>query len=69
MTKTLKAPRSLRSTKTTTDVQSMLHDIATVLRLSAMVKHEMLREQAQVECRPTTLSRSTVVHEPMAVLA
>jgi len=68
MTKTLKAPRTFRSNKTATDVQSMLHDIATVLRLTEMVKHEMLRDQAQVECRQSTLNRPTA-DEPMAVLA
>ena len=69
MTKTIKAPRTLRSTKTASDVQTMLHDIATVLRLTAMVKSEMLREQAQVECRQPSLNRATIVHESMAVLA
>ena len=70
MTKTIKAPRTFtaRSSKTASDVQSMLHDIATVLRLTEMVKHEMLREQAQVECRQPSMTRPAA-HEPMAVLA
>lgn len=69
MTNTLKTARTLRPTKTATDVQAMLFDIATVLRLTAVVKAEMLREQAEVECRPYADRRTDRVCEPMTVLA
>jgi hypothetical protein len=62
------ARQTVRSSKTVTDVQSMLHDIATVLRLTEMVKNEMLRDQAQVECR-ASVSSCTEIHDPIAVLA
>ena len=47
MTATLQAPRFARQAKTPEQVQAMLHDIATVLRLTAKVKGEMIREQAE----------------------
>lgn len=49
MTKTIKATRFATSTKTSSEVQTMLHDIATVLRLTAMVKAEMIRDQAEAD--------------------
>ncbi len=57
MFKTVKAPR-LQATKTPTEVQGMLYDIATVLRLTAMVKGEMIRDQAEAD-RKVIESRRT----------
>ena len=56
MTKTTKAPRFASATKTSSEVQTMLLDIATVLRLSAMVKAEMIRDRAEAD-RKTIESR------------
>jgi hypothetical protein len=50
MTKTTKAPRVAAATqKTSSEVQSMLLDIATVLRLTAMVKAEMIRDRVEAD--------------------
>jgi hypothetical protein len=50
MTPTLTAPRTAaRITKSAEQVQTMLRDIATVLRLTARVKREILQEQADAE--------------------
>lgn len=51
MTRTINNIRSNRVTKTATDVQTMLYDIATVLRLTAMVKDEILRDAADEDGR------------------
>lgn len=49
MTKTLKTARPTHTTKTGSEVQSMLLDIATVLRLTAMVKAEMIHDRAEAD--------------------
>jgi hypothetical protein len=58
MTTTCKAPRLPKTAKTSADVTTMLHDIATVLRLTAMVKHEMLRDRAEADHRQLLANRS-----------
>jgi len=58
MTKTTKAPRFATATKTSSEVSSMLLDIATVLRLTAMVKAEMIRDRAEAD-RQVVESRRT----------
>lgn len=58
MTATVKAPRLNKNMKTSADVTTMLHDIATVLRLTAMVKHEMLRDRAEADHRHLLATRS-----------
>jgi hypothetical protein len=67
MTKTRKAPH-FATTKTSSEVQSMLLDIATVLRLTAMVKAEMIRDRAEAD-RQTIESRRAAVCEAVAVSA
>jgi hypothetical protein len=54
MTKTIKTARPTQtaaSTHTPSEVQTMLHDIATVLRLTAMVKAEMIRDRADADSK------------------
>lgn len=51
MTKTIKTARPTQTTKTGSEVQSMLLDIATVLRLTAMVKAEMIRDRAEADSK------------------
>lgn len=58
MTKTTKAPRFAAAAKTSSEVSSMLLDIATVLRLTAMVKAEMIRDRVEAD-RQVIESRRT----------
>lgn len=63
MTRTINHIRSNRATKTVTDVQTMLYDIATVLRLSAMVKDEILRDAADEDSRELLARREARSHQ------
>jgi hypothetical protein len=67
MTRTAKAA-SLTAPKTGSEVQSMLLDIATVLRLTAMVKAEMIRDRVDAD-RKVIESRRTMRLEEAAVSA
>ena len=69
MTQTTKAPRFAATTKTSSEVSSMLLDIATVLRLSAMVKAEMLRERAEADRQVIETRRTNRLTELAAVPA
>lgn len=69
MTRTINNIRSNRVTKTVTDVQTMLYDIATVLRLSAMVKDEILRDAADEDCRELLTRREARARELTPALA
>lgn len=69
MTRTINNIRSNRVTKTVTDVQTMLYDIATVLRLSAMVKDEILRDAADEDCRELLARREARACELTPALA
>jgi hypothetical protein len=69
MTQTTKAPRFTTATKTSSEVSSMLLDIATVLRLSAMVKAEMLRERAEADRQVIETRRTNRLTELAAVPA
>lgn len=69
MTKTIKATRFATSTKTSSEVQTMLHDIATVLRLTAMVKAEMIRDQAEADCQVVEGRRTNRLVETAGVSA
>lgn len=68
MTKTAKIAR-LAAAKSAVEVQGMLHDIATVLRLTAMVKAEMIRDRAEADRRHIENRRAARSAEPTAVLA
>ena len=63
MFKTVKAPR-LQATKTPAEVQGMLYDIATVLRLTAMVKADMIRDQAETDRKLIESRRTARAAEP-----
>jgi hypothetical protein len=67
MTKTRKAPH-FASAKTSSEVSAMLLDIATVLRLTAMVKAEMIRDRAEAD-RQTIENRRAAISEAMSVSA
>ncbi len=69
MTRTINNIRSNRVSKTVTDVQTMLYDIATVLRLSAMVKDEILRDAADEDCRELLARREARSRELTPALA
>ena len=70
MMKTLTAPRTTaRDTKSPEQVQAMLRDIATVLRLTAKVKGEMLRERADADHRQLLANRAARAHAPVPALA
>lgn len=70
MTKTVKATRPTNSnTKTGSEVQVMLHDIATVLRLTAMVKAEMIRDRAEADRKHIDTRRAVRHAEPALALA
>jgi hypothetical protein len=58
MTKTLTSSRTARVAKSSQEVQAMLRDIATVLRLTAKVKNEMLREQAETDHQQLLANRA-----------
>jgi hypothetical protein len=66
MTKTIKTARPTHTAKTGSEVQSMLLDIATVLRLTAMVKAEMIRDRAEAD-RKHIETRRTVRHTQLSL--
>lgn len=68
MTQTVKTARTAAVTKTPSEVQGMLLDIATVLRLTAMVKAEMVRERAEAD-RQTIENRRAACLGQVAVTA
>lgn len=63
MLKFANGPR-VQATKTPAEVQGMLHDIATVLRLTAMVKAEMIRDQAEADRKHLEARRAARHAEP-----
>ncbi|MCU0703927.1 MAG: hypothetical protein MUF18_08120 [Fimbriiglobus sp.] len=63
MTKTIKAPRTAETTKTSSEVQTMLLDIATVLRLTAMVKSEMIRDRVEADRKAIESRRAALTAE------
>ncbi len=67
MIQTIKAPRFASTTKTSSEVSSMLLDIATVLRLSAAVKAEMLRDRAEADRQTIESRRAGRIAEAAAV--
>ncbi|MEO2090130.1 MAG: hypothetical protein ABGY75_11615 [Gemmataceae bacterium] len=69
MTRTINNIRSNRVTKTATDVQTMLYDIATVLRLTAMVKDEILRDADDEDGRELLARREARACELTPALA
>lgn len=69
MIQTIKAPRFASTTKTSSEVSSMLLDIATVLRLSAAVKAEMLRDRAEADRQTIESRRAGRIAEASAVSA
>jgi hypothetical protein len=69
MIQTIKAPRFASTTKTSSEVSSMLLDIATVLRLSAVVKAEMLRERAEADRQTIESRRAGRIAEAATVSA
>jgi hypothetical protein len=69
MTQTTKAPRFAAATKTSSEVSTMLLDIATVLRLSAMVKAEMLRDRAEADRKFVETRRTSRLVEAATVSA
>jgi hypothetical protein len=68
MTKTRKAPHFAAPAKTSSEVSAMLLDIATVLRLTAMVKAEMIRDRTEAD-RQTIESRRAALSEAISVSA
>ena len=69
MTKTTKAARVAAAARTPSEVQTMLHDIATVLRLSAMVKAEMIRDRVEADHRFVEGRRPARLEDPTTVSA
>lgn len=77
MTQTTKAPRFAAATKTAvvggnaphtpSEVSSMLLDIATVLRLTAMVKAEMIRDRVEADRKTIESRRAGRITEAAAV--
>lgn len=69
MTKTTKTARFAAATKTSSEVQTMLLDIATVLRLTAMVKAEMIRDRAEADRQVVEGRRTNRLMEAATVSA
>ena len=63
------ARKSIRETKSGLEVQAMLYDIATAMRLTALVKGEMLRDKAEADRKQLEANRANRAQQLEAAFA